>query len=117
MKRVRECVHGAELGLQTLVWTKGAGFPLTRLESLLKCPRCGSRRVLLLFEPPSGARAEMGVGYRDENRSQRGGQNTILVRQSLGAIAHKPTERTEGRAKSTDTGQFSQERLFARSMA
>ena len=57
MKRVRECVHGAELGLQTLVWPQGAGFPLTRLESLLKCPRCGSRRVVLLFEPPSlGAR-------------------------------------------------------------
>jgi len=35
----------------------GLGFPLARLESRLKCPRCGSRRVVLLFEPPSlGAR-------------------------------------------------------------
>ena len=54
MKWVRECVHGTELDLQTLVWTRGAGFPLARLESRLKCPRCGSRRVVLLFEPPSG---------------------------------------------------------------
>ena len=27
MKRVRECVHGAKLDLQTLVWTQGLGFP------------------------------------------------------------------------------------------
>jgi hypothetical protein len=32
MKRVRECVHGAELDLQTLVWTRGTVFPLARLE-------------------------------------------------------------------------------------
>jgi hypothetical protein len=51
------------LYLQTLVWTRGAGFPLARLESRLKCPRCGSRRVVLLFEPPSSARTRMaGVG-------------------------------------------------------
>lgn len=53
MKRVRECVYGAELDLHTLVWTRGATFPLARLESRMKCPRCGSRRVVLLFEPPS----------------------------------------------------------------
>jgi hypothetical protein len=35
MKRVRECIHGAKLDLQALVWTRGAGFPLTRLESRL----------------------------------------------------------------------------------
>lgn len=52
MKRVRECVYGAELDLKTLVWTRGATFPLARLETRLKCPRCGSRRVVLLFEPP-----------------------------------------------------------------
>jgi hypothetical protein len=62
MKRVRECVHGAELDLQTLVWPRGAAFPLAQLESRLKCPRCGSRRVVLLFEPPSGARTRMAGG-------------------------------------------------------
>lgn len=52
MKRVRECVYGAELDMQTLVWTRGRDFPLVRLESRLKCPRCGSRRVRLAFSVP-----------------------------------------------------------------
>jgi hypothetical protein len=39
MKRVRECVFGGELDLQTLIWTRGRDFPLTMLESRLKCPR------------------------------------------------------------------------------
>lgn len=55
MKRVRECVYGGELDLETLVWTRGRDFPLARLESRLKCPRCGSRRVRLAFSvPPTG---------------------------------------------------------------
>jgi hypothetical protein len=54
MKRVRECVYGGELDLQTLVWTRGRDFPLARLESCLKCPACGSRQVRLAFSvPPS----------------------------------------------------------------
>jgi len=53
MKRVRECKQSAELDLETLVWTRGAAFPLARLESRLKCPRCGSRRVTILFDVPS----------------------------------------------------------------
>lgn len=57
MKRVRECVYGAELDLATLVWTRGRDFPLARLESRLKCPRCGSRRVRIAFSvPPHAAR-------------------------------------------------------------
>jgi hypothetical protein len=57
MKRVRECVYGGELDLATLVWTRGRDFPLARLESRLKCPACGSRRVRLAFSvPPNAAR-------------------------------------------------------------
>lgn len=52
MKRVRECVFGGELDLQTLVWTRGRGFPIAMLESRLKCPQCGSRRVRLAFTVP-----------------------------------------------------------------
>lgn len=52
MKRVRECVYGGELDLTTLVWTRGRDFPLSRLESRLKCPRCGSRVVRLAFSVP-----------------------------------------------------------------
>jgi DNA-directed RNA polymerase subunit RPC12/RpoP len=60
MKRVKECVYGAELDLPTLVWTRGSSFPLGRLESRLKCPRCGSRRVMVLFEPPGNRRLAAG---------------------------------------------------------
>jgi len=55
MKRKRECVYGAELDLATLVWTRGRDFPLARLESRLKCPACGSRRVWLAFIVPGEA--------------------------------------------------------------
>jgi hypothetical protein len=55
MKSIRECVYRYELGMETLVWTRGAAFPLSRLESGLKCPRCGSRRVVLIYEPPTNA--------------------------------------------------------------
>jgi hypothetical protein len=48
----RECIYRCELNLETLVWTRGPNFPLSRLESRLMCPRCGSRRVSLLFSIP-----------------------------------------------------------------
>ena len=52
MKSVRECVHGAKLDLSTLLWTRGRDMPLTALAERLKCPRCGSRQVRVIFEPP-----------------------------------------------------------------
>ena len=52
MKSIRECLEHYELDLATLVWTRGADFPLSGLGSRLKCPRCGSRRVVLLFDLP-----------------------------------------------------------------
>jgi len=36
MKSIRECVYGRELDLETLVWTRGRAFPLSRLETRLK---------------------------------------------------------------------------------
>jgi len=53
IKKHRECLNRNELDLATLVWTRGAAFPLSHLDSRLKCPRCGSRRVAVIFEPPS----------------------------------------------------------------
>ena len=53
MKRVRECVYRKLLDVDTLVCTRGPNFPLSRLESRLMCPACGSRRVTVVFEPPS----------------------------------------------------------------
>ena len=51
----RECANRKELDMETLVWTRGRGFPLSRLESRLRCPRCGSRNVVVLYQPPSSA--------------------------------------------------------------
>lgn len=52
MKSVRECVTSGELDLQTLIWTRGGDMPLAMVAERLKCPICGSRRVLVSFVPP-----------------------------------------------------------------
>jgi hypothetical protein len=52
----RECHHRQELDLTTLLWTRGRDFPISRLDSRLKCPRCGSRFVVIAFQPPTSAR-------------------------------------------------------------
>jgi hypothetical protein len=51
----RECNYRKELDMETLVWTRGRAFPLVRLESCLGCPRCGSRHVVVLCQPPRQA--------------------------------------------------------------
>jgi hypothetical protein len=51
----RECNYRKVLDMETLVWTRGRAFPLSRLESRLRCPRCGSRYVVVLYEPPRRA--------------------------------------------------------------
>ena len=53
MHRHRECVHSARLDMETLVWTRGRAFPLSKLSSRLRCPRCGSRHVVLLYHAPA----------------------------------------------------------------
>jgi hypothetical protein len=52
MVRHPECRYREELDMSTLVWTRGRGFPLSRLESRLRCPNCGSRDVVLLITIP-----------------------------------------------------------------
>lgn len=52
MKSIRECTYRASLDMQTLVWTRGPNFPLSRLPTRLMCPQCGSRRIALIYEPP-----------------------------------------------------------------
>jgi hypothetical protein len=41
--------------LTTLMWTRGRDYPIARLEGRMKCPRCGSRQVLIAFQPPENA--------------------------------------------------------------
>ena len=55
MKSIKECVYRAELDMETLVWTRGRSFPLSRLETRLRCPLCGSRDVRLIFTVPREA--------------------------------------------------------------
>lgn len=52
-RSIRRCVYRKELDFETLVCTRGPNFPLSRLESRLMCPSCGSRAVTLAFEPPT----------------------------------------------------------------
>ena len=54
LKHKRECGYRAELDMETLVCTRGRGFPLARLAERLRCPRCGCRKVAVIFEPPGG---------------------------------------------------------------
>jgi hypothetical protein len=52
-KSIRRCVYWKQLDLETLVSTRGPNFPLSRLESRLMRPACGSWQVTVVFEPPS----------------------------------------------------------------
>jgi hypothetical protein len=38
--------------METLVCTRGRAFPLSRLESRLRCLRCGGRNLVVLYQPP-----------------------------------------------------------------
>jgi DNA-directed RNA polymerase subunit RPC12/RpoP len=52
----------AELDLHTLVWTRGAAFPISQLDSRLKCQLCGSRRIALIFDLPKEPMAKRIAG-------------------------------------------------------
>ncbi len=54
MKHQRHCNFRCELDLETLVITRGRDFLIGRLADRLRCPRCGCRRVSVMFSPPSG---------------------------------------------------------------
>lgn len=53
-KFARECVYRGELDVETLLCTRGRAFPLALLASRLKCPRCGSVHIAVVFDPPAG---------------------------------------------------------------
>jgi len=56
MKSVRACLFRCELDVETLVCTRGRAFPLALLRERLRCPRCGSREIAVVFDPPSATR-------------------------------------------------------------
>jgi Zn finger protein HypA/HybF involved in hydrogenase expression len=51
-KSSRECRASLAADIETLVWTRGRAFPVSSLETRMRCPRCGSRRVSIAFEVP-----------------------------------------------------------------
>ena len=55
MHRHPECRYRAELDMETLVWARGRRFPLSRLETRLRCPLRGSRDVVLIIALPTKA--------------------------------------------------------------
>lgn len=57
LKHRRDCNFRCELDLETLVCTRGRAFPFGRLAERLRYPRCGCRRVAVMFGPPSDAGA------------------------------------------------------------
>jgi hypothetical protein len=61
MKSIRECKASIRLDLETLIWARGASFPVSMLEGRLKCPGCGSRRVVLLFDLPASPIAKRAL--------------------------------------------------------
>jgi len=59
-KSIRDCKARIELDLDTLIWTRGAVFPVSMLEERLKCPRCGSRRPVFRLAGRSDGEARIG---------------------------------------------------------
>jgi hypothetical protein len=62
LKSIRRCAWTYDLDLLTLLATRGRDFPLAMLASRLRCPRCGSRQVTVLFCPPSEGGRRSGRG-------------------------------------------------------
>ncbi len=52
MRSIRSCIYQYDLDLRTLIWTRGAAFPVSQLATRLKCPSCGSEHVALVFHMP-----------------------------------------------------------------
>jgi hypothetical protein len=71
MKSIKEGVYRAELDVETPEWTRGRSFPLSRLETRLRCPVCGSRDVRLVFTVTREAQAVRGAkSGPSESRSE-----------------------------------------------
>ena len=53
----REFNYRKELDMETLVWTRDVLFRYRGWNAACVCPRCGSRYVVVLYEPPRRAAA------------------------------------------------------------
>jgi hypothetical protein len=54
----KPCPQQLDLDMRTLMWTRGADFPIAMLSERLMCPSCRSRKVFVIFDiPGNGSRA------------------------------------------------------------
>ncbi|MDV6228787.1 hypothetical protein R2G56_21070 [Nitratireductor aquimarinus] len=63
LKSIRECIYTKELDMETLICTHGAAFPISMLASRLKCPRCDSRRVIIIYSFQRNDLSSKAVGW------------------------------------------------------
>ncbi len=47
-----------------VVWTRERNMPLAELRERMMCPRCGNRRVNLIFDPRPSPRAGIALPVR-----------------------------------------------------
>src|SRR5437868_6092631 len=52
LKSVPPCIGRFELSLATMLWTHGRRCPLTHLTGRLRCPKCGSTWVMMMWVAP-----------------------------------------------------------------
>lgn len=58
LKAKTPCIGQHELSLSTMIWTHGRRCPIGYLQGRLRCPKCGSTNVMLMWiGPPARARA------------------------------------------------------------
>lgn len=63
-QRGRECHYRCDLSMETLVCTRGRDFPMARLRERLRCPRCGSREVRVVWQLPSNVNTQAARAVR-----------------------------------------------------
>jgi hypothetical protein len=54
-RSVAKCNYRAEFCLEALVWTRGRNMPVAALADRMMYPRCGNRRISIIFEPPTAS--------------------------------------------------------------
>ena len=57
LKSVRACGRRHELEVETLIWTRGAAFPISMLSERMKCPSCKAREVIVTLSLPGSVLA------------------------------------------------------------
>lgn len=60
--KIGRCQNISTLDMETLIATRGHGFPLAMLQSRLKCPSCGSRKIVVVFRGGKWGGAAAAIG-------------------------------------------------------